>query len=174
MVDNTRLKGEGGQRGERTREKGKSWPGGLMLKHNGHQSSKAVNVFFVLLFSPPYTSATCITINLMATLRSLISDGPLSHHPLEQWPPLCPSTSPQSTIQTTVASRAANLWCQGTVPRHSRTRQCVVPRSVCILLPVRVTTSELCGLTLVAMSVIRGPQARCSIAAEDYVRHYNV
>lgn len=52
--------------------------------------------------------------------------------------------------------------------------QCVGSRRVCILLPVWVTTSELCGVTLVTVSVIRGPQARCSIAAEDYVRHYNV
>lgn len=88
-----------------------------MLKHNGHRAVILFFFFFFFFFFfTPYTSATCITINLMATLRSLISDGPLSQPPLEQWPRLCPSTSPQSANQTAVANGALGAAVSGTRP----------------------------------------------------------
>ncbi len=65
---------------------------------------------------------------------------------------------PNQQIKPQLLAGHSVLQCQGPSPRHNRTRQCVGSCRVCIMLPVRVTTSDLCGQTPEIISVIRGLQ----------------
>ncbi len=81
---------------------------------------------------------------------------------------------PNQQIKPQLLAGHSVLQCQGTSPRLNRTWQCVGSCRVCIMLPVRVTTSDLCGQTPEIISVICGTSGHPVIAAEDCATELSV